>query len=95
MIGASKRRLRVSSDMGTMRSVEQVYAKMSIHEQKSDFAYWQSQPYEVRLATLEEIRREYHRWKYGAELKLQRVYIIFKQGWGKPNERKGQDGEGI
>lgn len=89
MMGASKHlaseqrlrseRLRLSSEMGTMRSVERVYAKMSVHEQKSDFAYWQSQPYEVRLATLEEIRREYHRWKYGAELRLSRVYSIAKR----------------
>jgi hypothetical protein len=65
--------------MGTMRSIERVYAKMSVHEQKSDFAYWQSQPYGVRLATLEEIRREYHRWKYGAEPRLLIVYSIARR----------------
>ena len=41
--------------------------KVSLHEQTSDFTYWQTQPYEVRLAALEEIRREYHQWRYGAE----------------------------
>ena len=84
MIGASERRLRserlrLRGDMGMKRSVERVYAKMSVHGQKSDFAYWQSQPYWVRLATLEEIRREYHRWKYGAEPRLSRVYSIAKR----------------
>jgi hypothetical protein len=29
-----------------------------------------------RLATLEQIRREYHQWKYHAEPRLQRVYSI-------------------
>ena len=46
-------------------------------EQKSDFAYWQTQSYETRLATLEQIRQEYHQWKNNsAESRLQRVYTI-------------------
>ena len=59
--------------------VEKVVTKVSIKEAKSDYAYWQSQPYITRLATLEEIRREYHRWKFGAEPRLQRVYKIVKR----------------
>ena len=62
--------------MGTVRSVAKVVTKAPVREQRSDFAYWQSQSYWVRLATLEEIRREYHRWKYGAEPRLSRVYSI-------------------
>ena len=50
-----------------------------IDQQGSDFAYWQSQPPLVRLAALEEIRSEYHRWKYDALPRLQRVYRIVKQ----------------
>lgn len=50
-----------------------------VEEQPSDFPYWQSVPYEARLAALEEIRREYHRWKYGAEPRLQRVCSIVKR----------------
>jgi len=53
--------------------------KTSLHEQASDFAYWQAQPYAVRLAMVEEIRREYHRWRYGAEPQLQRVYRVVKR----------------
>jgi hypothetical protein len=53
--------------------------KVNVRKQKSDFAYWQKQPYQVRLATLEEIRREYHRWRYGAEPRLSRVYSIVKR----------------
>jgi hypothetical protein len=60
-------------------SVKKSYTKVSIREQKSDFAYWQTQPYQVRLATLEQIRQEFHRWKYGAEPRLQRVYSIAKR----------------
>jgi hypothetical protein len=59
--------------------VEKVVTKVSIREAKSDYVYWQSQSYMARLAALEEIRREYHRWKFGAEPRLQRVYTIVKR----------------
>ena len=60
-------------------SMKRTYTKVRLQEQKSDFLYWQSQPYEKRLATLEELRREYHRWRYNAEPRLQRVYRIAKR----------------
>lgn len=41
--------------------------KVTLEEQGTDFAFWQRQPYEKRLATLEEIRSEYHAWKEGTE----------------------------
>ena len=53
--------------------------KVNIHSQKSDFAYWQTRSYQERLAALEQIRREYHRWRYGAEPRFQRVYTIVKR----------------
>jgi hypothetical protein len=59
--------------------MQPVYAKFKLGEQPTDFAYWQTQPYEARLAALEEIRQEYHRWKYGAEPRLQRVLSIVKR----------------
>lgn len=59
--------------------VEKTFSKVSIHQQKSDFAYWQSQPCHARLAALEQIRREYHQWRYGAEPRLQRVYSIIER----------------
>lgn len=65
--------------METRFNVEKVYAKVSVNEQKTDFAYWQTQSYQARLATLEQIRQEYHSWKYGAEPGFQRVYQIVKR----------------
>jgi hypothetical protein len=53
--------------------------KGRLHEQGNDFLYWQSQPYEVRLAVIEQIRREYNTWKYGAEQGFQRVYRIIQR----------------
>lgn len=65
--------------MGTRSKMEKRYAKVNLRSQKSDFAYWQAQSYQVRLAALEEIRQEYHRWRYGAEPRLQRVHRIVKR----------------
>jgi hypothetical protein len=47
-------------------------------EKQNDFAYWQTQPPQARLAALESLRNEYNRWKYGAEQRLQRVYRMIK-----------------
>jgi hypothetical protein len=60
-------------------AIEKVVRKTSFDEQGNDFAYWQSQPYQLRLATLEQIRGEYHRWKYGTEPGFQRVYTVVKR----------------
>jgi len=64
--------------MSTPSGISKVVAKVPVREQKSDFAFWQTQPYEVRLATLEQIRREYHQWRYGAEPGFQRVVTIVR-----------------
>jgi len=56
--------------------VERVVTKTSVTAQKSDFVFWQTKPPIVRLAALEEIRHEYHRWKFNAEPRLQRVHRI-------------------
>jgi hypothetical protein len=53
--------------------------KGKIKEQGNDFLFWQSQPYEIRLATIEQIRNEYNTWKYGVEQGFQRVYRIIKR----------------
>jgi hypothetical protein len=60
--------------------IAKVVTKVNIRQQTSDFAYWQTQSYQARLDALEEIRQEYHRWRYGAEPRLQRVYTIVKRG---------------
>jgi hypothetical protein len=57
--------------------MEVTYQKVKLKEQKSDFTYWQSQSYQKRLETLEQIRQEYHQWKYpNVQSRLQRVYTI-------------------
>lgn len=61
------------------QKVAGVVKKMRLSDQPSDFAYWQSRPYAERLATLEQIRREYIRWKYGSEPGFQRVYTVVKR----------------
>lgn len=53
--------------------------KIKLQEQYSDFGYWNSQPYSARINALEEIRQEYHQWRYGAEPRLQRVVSIVKR----------------
>jgi hypothetical protein len=39
------------------RGIERVVRKVRLGEEPSDFEYWQAQPYEARIAALEEIRR--------------------------------------
>lgn len=65
--------------MDSTRSVEKVYRKFDMDRQPTDFAYWQNQPYEKRLAALEEIRREYHGGVDDSKQRLQRVYRIIKR----------------
>lgn len=65
--------------MDNIFRLQKVFTKVNINQKQSGFAYWQDQPYEVRLAALEQIRREYHRWKYHAEPGFQRVYTIVKR----------------
>lgn len=60
--------------------MRKVVRKFALEEQPSDFAYWQKQSYEARLAALEEIRREYHRWHYDTQPRLQRFLRFVKRG---------------
>lgn len=45
--------------MEPISHVQKTYTKLKIAERPSDFAFWQAQPYELRLAALEEIRLEH------------------------------------
>jgi hypothetical protein len=65
--------------MASKDKVIKVVSRVSLDEPKTDFAFWLPQPYQARLAALEQIRREYHLWKYGAEPGLERVYKIVKR----------------
>ena len=66
-----------------MNNIDTMYKtflrKGNIKQQGNDFAFWQSQPYEIRLATIEQIRNEYNTWKYPNEKEFQRVYKIVKR----------------
>ena len=59
--------------------IKKVVTKAKLSDKKTDAAYWREQSYAARLAALEEIRQEYHRWRYGAEPGFQRVYRIVKR----------------
>jgi len=59
--------------------IKKVVKKIKLKDKKTDATYWRKQSYVMRLAALEEIREEYHRWRYGAEPGLQRVYKIVKR----------------
>jgi hypothetical protein len=52
---------------------------VKLDEVRSDFAYWQTRPYEERLAALESIRNDYLKWAYDIQPGFQRVYRIVKQ----------------
>jgi len=55
--------LHAEDTAASLERVQKVCTKVSLREQQNDFACWQTQPYQVRLAVLEQIRQEYHRWK--------------------------------
>ena len=57
-------------------TIARVVTKVSIDQQPNDAVYWRTQPFAARLAAVEELRREYHRWKYDAEPRLQRVFTV-------------------
>jgi len=59
--------------MKTSRRIQKTLTRVGLHEATTDFGFWQTQSYQARIAALEEIRREFHRWKYGAEPRLQRA----------------------
>ncbi len=65
--------------MQSKRKIAMVCKKVNMKKQPSDFAYWQAQSYEARLAALEEIRREYHGWDDDFEPRLERVCTIIKR----------------
>ncbi len=60
-------------------SIAKVVKIVKLGDQKPDSVYWRTRPVEERLAALEQIRREYHLWRYGAEPRLQRVFRIIKR----------------
>jgi hypothetical protein len=61
------------------RGIAKVVKIVNLYEADNDFEWWQSQPYQVRLAALEEMRREYHGWKEGEEPRIQKVVTILRR----------------
>ncbi len=68
------------------RKIALVYRKTKLHQQEKDCEYWKSQPYQLRLNALEEIRTEYQSWLQtlnkgngDVEPGFQRVYRIVKR----------------
>jgi hypothetical protein len=53
-----------------------IVRKYKLGEEPKDIDFWRTQSYEARLAALEDIRRSYNTWKYGAEQGFQRVYRV-------------------
>jgi hypothetical protein len=60
-------------------SIAKVVTKVRLGEEEKAAKYWRMQSYQARLAALEQIRQEYHRWKKDAQPGFQRVYKIIKQ----------------
>jgi len=65
--------------MQRIQQIKKIVTRVNLSDKKTDAAYWRTQSYAQRLAALEEIRQEYHRWRYGAEPGFQRVYTIVKR----------------
>jgi len=67
------------------RKIALVYRKTKLHQQEKDCEHWRSQPYQVRMNALEEIRTEYQAWLWSqkgiGDVKpgFQRVYRIVKR----------------
>ena len=60
-------------------AIAKVVRKVNVKNQPDDCIYWRTQPYQARLAALEQIRREFHTWKYNVEPRLQRAYSIVQR----------------
>ncbi len=65
--------------MSTQRTITKTFRKVRLKDQNTDFAFWQAQSPEKRLETLEQIRSEYHAWKYDSQPRLQRVLSVTKR----------------
>jgi hypothetical protein len=64
--------------MQQTRKIKKVVTKLKLTDKKTDAKYWRKQSYAARLAELERIRQEYHRWKYGGETQMQKVVTIMR-----------------
>lgn len=61
------------------RSITRVVRKRRLDDPDDDVEYWRSRPPEERIAALEEIRSQYHRWIGLTENRIERVFTVVKQ----------------
>jgi hypothetical protein len=69
--------------------IKKVVTKVRLNDKKTDKAYWRERSYTERLAALEEIRQEYHQWKYSGESRMQKAVKIIRLN--KKEDNKHQD----
>lgn len=60
------------------REIQMIARKVDGRARQTDFAFWQMQPPQARLAALEAIRAEFHHYNDNTEPRLQRV-VYFKR----------------
>ena len=65
--------------MNKKGKIAKVVKVVQLKDKNTDFDYWRQQSVIDRLETIEEIRLEYHSWRYGGEPRLQRVCSIVKR----------------
>jgi hypothetical protein len=65
--------------MSRQRRIALVVRKFRLGEEPKENDFWRTQTPVARVAALEEIRREHHGWKHGAEPRLQRVFSVVKR----------------
>ena len=61
------------------RRIAKVVRIVAMKDQGNDLEYWQSRPYEERLAALEELRSDCYGYRNKPTPRLQRVYTIVKR----------------
>ncbi len=66
-------------NQNSKRSIACVVRKCRLDDPDDDVAYWRSRPPEERIAALEEIRSEYHRWMGLTETRMEKVVTIVDQ----------------
>ena len=60
--------------------VETIIVKKIKETSRDDARYWYDKTPQERLDALEQIRQEYHQWKYqDAQPRFQRVYRVIKR----------------
>ena len=74
--GPGMNSLHPEDTAASLERVQRVCTDASLCEQQNDLACWQIRPCCVRLATLEQIRQDYNRWRYGAEPRLGKSYSV-------------------